>query len=92
MAVEMGIIKKSGAWFSYGETRLGQGRDNVKDYIEKTPEFAKEIEDLIKAKKNEVAEAEQKSPKTADKKEPVTKSITKEKARAAIDILVEDDE
>lgn len=92
MAVEMGIIKKSGAWFSYGETRLGQGRDNVKDYIEKTPEFAKEIEDLIKAKKNEVAEAEQKAPKTADKKEPVTKSITKEKARAAIDILVEDDE
>ena len=92
MAVEMGIIKKSGAWFSYGETRLGQGRDNVKDYIEKTPEFAKEIEDLIKTKKNEVAEAEQKSPKTADKKEPVTKSITKEKARAAIDILVEDDE
>ncbi len=92
MAVEMGIVKKSGAWFSYGENRLGQGRDNVKDYIEKTPEFAKEIEDLIKAKKNEISEAEEKAPKAADKKEPVTKSITKEKARAAIDILVEDDE
>ncbi len=93
MAVEMGIIKKSGAWFSYGETRLGQGRDNVKDYIEKTPEFAKEIEDLIKAKKGEVAEAKEKTAKApAEKKEAVTKSITKEKARAAIDILVEDDE
>ncbi len=92
MAVEMGIVKKSGAWFSYGESRLGQGRDNVKDYIEKTPEFAKELEDLIKAKKGEIAEAEEKSVKTADKKEPVTKSITREKARAAIDILVEDDD
>lgn len=94
MAVEMGIIKKSGAWFSYGENRLGQGRDNVKDYIEKTPEFAKEIEDLIKAKKGEVAEAKEKSAlKTpAEKKEPVAKAITKEKARAAIDIIVEDDD
>ncbi len=92
MAVEMGIVKKSGAWFSYGESRLGQGRDNVKDYIEKTPEFAKELEDLIKAKKREVAEAEEKSVKIVDKKDPVTKSITKEKARAAIDILVEDDD
>lgn len=91
MAVEMGIVKKSGAWFSYGETRLGQGRDNVKDYIEKTPEFAKELEDLIKAKKGEVAEAVV-TAKSAEKKEPVTKTITKEKARAAIDIIVEDDE
>lgn len=91
MAVEMGIVKKSGAWFSYGETRLGQGRDNVKDYIEKTPEFAKELEDLIKAKKGEVAEASV-AVKATEKKEAVTKSITKEKARAAIDIIVEDDE
>ncbi len=91
MAVEMGIVKKSGAWFSYGETRLGQGRDNVKDYIEKTPEFAKELEDLIKAKKGEVAEVAV-TAKSAEKKEPVTKTITKEKARAAIDIIVEDDE
>ncbi len=91
MAVEMGIVKKSGAWFSYGETRLGQGRDNVKDYIEKTPEFAKELEDLIKAKKGEVAEVTVAS-KASEKKEAVTKTITKEKARAAIDIIVEDDE
>ncbi len=94
MAVEMGIIKKSGAWFSYGETRLGQGRDNVKDYIERTPEFAKEIEELIKAQKEETSAVKVVSPaKTAaEKKETPPKAMTKEKARAAIDILVEDDD
>ena len=93
MAVEAGIVRKSGAWFSYGETRLGQGRDNVKDYIEKTPELAKELEELIKAKKEETDEAEEKAPKaSAEKKEAVQKSLTKDKARVAIDILVEDDD
>ncbi len=93
MAVEMGIIKKSGAWFSYGETRLGQGRDNVKDYIERTPEFAKEIEDLIKAQKEEASPVKVTSPaKATEKKEAPTKAMTKERARAAIDILVEDDD
>ena len=93
MAVEMGIIKKSGAWFSYGETRLGQGRDNVKDYIERTPEFAKEIEDLIKAQKEEASPVKVASPaKATEKKEAPAKAMTKERARAAIDILVEDDD
>ncbi|MBP3330897.1 MAG: recombinase RecA [Clostridia bacterium] len=95
MAVEMGIIKKSGAWFSYGETRLGQGRDNVKDYIDKTPEFAQEIEDLIKVKKGNEAEIKSKPAtlsKGTEKKEPAAKTITKQQARAAIDIIVEDDD
>ncbi len=91
MAVEMNIIKKSGAWFSYGETRLGQGRDNVRDYIENTPEFAKEIEDKIKAVKNGEDEAKA-SKETVIKKDTVVKPITREKARAAIDIIVEDDD
>ena len=47
--VELGVIKKSGAWFYYGETRLGQGRDNVKKLFEDNPEFAAEIEDKIMA-------------------------------------------
>ena len=45
--VELGVLKKSGAWFYYGETRLGQGRDNVKKLFEDNPEFAAEIEDKI---------------------------------------------
>ena len=47
--VETGVIKKSGAWFYYGETRLGQGRDNVKKLFEDNVELAKEIEEKIMA-------------------------------------------
>lgn len=47
--VETGIIKKSGAWFYYGETRLGQGRDNVKKLFEDNPEMAEKIENEIMA-------------------------------------------
>ncbi len=47
VGVETGVIKKSGAWFYYGETRLGQGRDNVKKLFEDNKELAQEIEDKI---------------------------------------------
>ena len=47
LGVELGIIKKSGSWFSYGETRLGQGRDAVKKMIKDNPELAEEIEAQI---------------------------------------------
>ena len=43
-AVEMEIVKKSGSWFSYAETKLGQGRDAVKDVLRDNPELADEIE------------------------------------------------
>ena len=48
MAVEMGIIKKSGSWFSYGDTKLGQGRDAVKSLIADNPELMDELEAKIK--------------------------------------------
>ncbi len=48
LAVEFEIIKKSGSWFSYGETKLGQGRDAVKALIKDNPELAEELEQLIK--------------------------------------------
>lgn len=54
LGVECGIIKKSGSWFSYGETRLGQGRDAVKKVIKDNPELSEEIE-------NQIAEALKKS-------------------------------
>ncbi|MBQ3048229.1 MAG: recombinase RecA [Clostridia bacterium] len=50
LAVEYGIIVKSGSWFSYNDEKIGQGRENVKAYIENNPEFAKELEEKIKAK------------------------------------------
>ena len=45
--VELGIIKKSGSWFSYGESRLGQGRDAVKKIIKDNPELSEELEGKI---------------------------------------------
>lgn len=47
--VEFGIIKKSGSWFSYGDTKLGQGRDAVKGLIADNPELAEELEAKIVA-------------------------------------------
>ncbi|MBK8600162.1 MAG: recombinase RecA [Flavobacterium sp.] len=49
LAVEFEIIKKAGSWFSYGDTKLGQGRDAVKVLIKDNPELADELEQKIKA-------------------------------------------
>jgi len=49
LAVEFEVVKKSGSWFSYGETKLGQGRDAVKGLIKDNPELADELEQKIKA-------------------------------------------
>jgi len=48
LGVELGIVKKSGSWFSYGETKLGQGRDAVKVLIKDNPELSEELETKIK--------------------------------------------
>ncbi|MDR1363240.1 MAG: recombinase RecA [Spirochaetaceae bacterium] len=47
-AVKYEIIDKKGAWFSYGEEKVGQGRDNAKDYLEKNQEFAAEVEERVR--------------------------------------------
>jgi len=48
LGVEMGIIQKSGSWFSLGEERLGQGRENAKEFLENNPEIMDEIEQQIR--------------------------------------------
>jgi recombination protein RecA len=47
LGVQYDIIKKSGSWFSYGETRLGQGRETVRNLIADNPELAQELETKI---------------------------------------------
>ena len=49
LGVELGLIKKSGAFFSWGDTRLGQGRENAKNFLIQKPEIAKEIEQQVRA-------------------------------------------
>ena len=48
LGVEMEVVKKSGSWFSYGDTKLGQGRDAVKQLLEDNPELSEEIEGKVK--------------------------------------------
>jgi recombination protein RecA len=48
LGVELNVLKKSGSWFSYGETRLGQGRDSIKSILLDNPELAEELEAKIK--------------------------------------------
>ena len=56
VGVKENIVQKSGAWFSYGDIRLGQGRENVKKYLQDNPEIANEIEEKIRAHSTEAFE------------------------------------
>jgi recombination protein RecA len=49
LGVEAGVIEKAGTWYAYGETRIGQGKENAKDYLKKHEEIAKEVEEKILA-------------------------------------------
>lgn len=52
LAVKLDIIHKSGSWFSYGEQRIGQGRDKTKEFLTANPELAKEVEEKVRASKD----------------------------------------
>ena len=93
LAVKLDIIHKSGAWFSYKENRLGQGRDNVKEYLKNNPETAKEVEELVRANMDKLNPTRGKQ---ADK-EPVeiplsaAAQMSAPAAKAQIDIVVDDE-
>ena len=53
IGTELGLINKAGAFFSYGDTRLGQGRESAKHYLRENPELAQEIEEKIRASAND---------------------------------------
>ncbi|KGN82881.1 recombinase RecA [Porphyromonadaceae bacterium COT-184 OH4590] len=63
LGVDFGIVKKSGSWFSYGDSKLAQGRDASKKIIEDNPELAKEIEDkiMLALKENKESKKEKES-------------------------------
>ena len=56
MAVNMDIIEKSGSWFSYNGERIGQGRENVKDYLKNNPQLMEEVEGKIRDNFNQAFE------------------------------------
>jgi recombination protein RecA len=49
VGVDVGLIKKSGAWFTYDGDQLGQGRENARNFLRDNPELAREIEEKVKA-------------------------------------------
>jgi len=57
LGVKAEIVEKSGSWFSYGDQRIGQGRENVKEFLKENPEMANEIEHAIRADAGLIAEA-----------------------------------
>ena len=54
IAIELGIVQKSGSWFSYNSERLAQGKENTKKAILSDPALMKELEDEIKARSSDV--------------------------------------
>ncbi len=105
LAVKYNIINKSGAWFSYNEMRLGQGRDNVKELLRSKPEMMEEIKEKltaamkpddfsvdktgVAARKTAAAEATEPAAKAETAK---AKPISRAAARAKLDIIVDEDD
>lgn len=99
-AVLLNIVNKSGAWFSYGDRRLGQGRDNVKELFKNEPELCDEIEAKVKENmdqlKNLNKPSAKKGIKPAAPAAPVAAPareeapVTKSSAKAQLDIAVDD--
>ena len=56
VAVNLDLIEKSGSWFSYNGERIGQGRENVKKYLEDNPEVMQEVEEKIRENFSEAFE------------------------------------
>ena len=74
VGVSSGIIEKAGSWYSYGEHRLGQGRENSKDFLEENPEICDEIELKVRKANGLIQEDEE-----SEKKEENEKSEKEEK-------------
>ena len=88
--VETGVIKKSGAWFYYGETRLGQGRDNVKKLFEDNEELATEIENKITEILSESGDTVVLAPDTEAEMPLMEEETERPRRRVDIDIAVEE--
>lgn len=100
LAVRLDIINKSGAWFSYQGERLGQGRDNVKNYLREHPDFADAVEKEVRANADKLGAPARKGKKTeaapAPAKEepaaaPSSKAPAAKKKMPDIDIEVDDE-
>ncbi len=91
LAVKADVVQKSGAWFNFGDTRLGQGRDNVKELLENNDELRQEIETLLWQNIDKLSTRVKKPAKATLISKPAAEPKASSKAtKSNIDILVED--
>lgn len=86
IATDLEIIKKGGSWFSYGDRKLGQGRDNVKELLKNEPELMAEIEEQILARKDELMGKDDKK-KEKGKAASIAAAVSGENSEEALDLL-----
>lgn len=92
LAVDLNVIKKGGAWFSYGDTKIGQGRDNAKDWLQANPDIMKEVEEKILEEKEKLVMTSKKDKKAAAVKEEAAKAVKKsEDYEVDVSISADDD-
>lgn len=97
LGVKLDVVRKSGAWFYFGEMRLGQGRDNVKELLKSNPELCAEIEAQIAVNREKLLQSAKAKKAAAKAKDdvaptaPVPTPTTKEEAKSKLDIAVDDD-
>ncbi|MDR3314158.1 MAG: recombinase RecA [Oscillospiraceae bacterium] len=97
LAAKVDVIQKSGAWFSYNEMRLGQGRDNARDYLAAHPELMAEIEsklreDMSKLQTGVTSRAKTTKSRTAEARTAEAPAPAPAAPKASLDILVDDDD
>lgn len=89
LGVQLNLVDKSGAWYSYNGERIGQGKDNVRNYLKEHPQMSQEIEGLIRAQlldtdpkpeAEESKETKAKTPKSAEESKPTEDVTSTEKA------------
>ena len=95
LAEKLDIVQKSGAWFSYNGTRIGQGRENAKKFLQDNPDIFEEITGQVKQNADKLylkaAKGEGKAAATPVEA-PEEKPVDSKKVKADIDITVDDDE
>lgn len=84
LAVDLDIVKKGGAWFSYNDMKLGQGRDNAKETLESNPELMKEIEQKILENSEQLVMVSKKNKKKAENIEAAKTAAAKSDSAAAV--------
>lgn len=90
--LKLGILSRSGAWFYYGETRMGQGRDNVKQLLADNPQLAKELEEKIMEAmaQNTSQEAKKSEAPTPADAPAVAEETPRRRKKVNIDIAVDE--